>query len=243
LARIERDLTDRILVDLFDGKVAPALAARKGQKGAITEVETEVAAIIRGYDESMRDLVKEALGRELSALSLIARERLRAWLEGHGLKMAEGTSDGPGRERPLVLDSLLVGDNLVHPLVLALGGLVSVVSSTILAALFGGAGVALVAHGPAGLLAGVVGGVVLSGAGLLYGQDRIKKRLKERPMPAMVMSMIASDSMIAKIRQAFETKLAEQLRSLGGEFERGLRVALTAMIDEEIENLGLVNIF
>jgi hypothetical protein len=243
LARGERLLADRILSDLFDGRIAPALMAYKGRRMSIGRMEADVAAIIDGQRELTGRLVEEALGGEVAALAIIARERLRAWLETFGLKLADRTVGDDSGERGLVLDSLMVGDQMVHPLVLLLGGLVSAISSTLLAALFGGAGVAMVAHGPAGLLAGVVGGVVLSGAGLIRGQDWLKRRLKDQPMPGLVTSLIASESMIRKIRRDFEARLVEQLRSFGLEFEGRLGAALTAMIDEELDNLGIVNIF
>jgi hypothetical protein len=243
LARGEKELAERILVDLFDARIAPALTAYKDKRVAISQIEDDVAGLIGGYDQQMRQTVQDAFGREVAALSLIARDRLKAWLSAFGLKLADQAEGDDGGDRGLVLDSLLVGDNLVHPLVLVAGGLVSVLSTTILASLFGGAGVALVAHGPAGLLAGVVGGVVISGAGLIYGQDWMKRRFKERSLPGLVRRLIASESMARKIRKDFEARLAEQLRGFGQDFEARLGEAITAMIDEEIENLGIVNIF
>jgi hypothetical protein len=243
LARGNKALSDRILSELYDDRIAPALRAYKDQKVAIGQLEADVSAIIADYEPAMRKLASEALSREVASLSLIARDRLKAWLETFGLKLSDSLEDQGATEGPLALDSLMVGDNLVQPLILVLGGLVSVMTSTILAALFGGAGVAMVAHGPAGLLAGVVGGVVLSGAGIIYGKDWLKKRFKEKPLPGVVMAVIASESMSRKIRGDFEAKLAEQLKAAGEDYEKRLGVAIKAMIDEEIGNLGIVNIF
>ena len=243
LARVNKALVGRILSDLYDGRIAPALRAYKDRRVAIGELEADVASIISDYDPAMRKIAGEALGREVASLGLIARDRLKAWLETFGLKLTDKIAPEGAEGGRLFLDSLMVGDNLVHPLILVVGGLVSVMTSTILAALFGGAGVAMVAHGPAGLLAGVLGGVVLSGAGLIYGQDWLKKRFKGKPLPGLVMKMIASESMSRKIRGDFEAKLSEQLEESGKDFEKRLGEAVMGMLDEEIENLGIVNIF
>jgi hypothetical protein len=242
LARGRGLLVERILSDLYDARIAPALTARQGRRTTIGQLEAEVAGIVADYEAETRESAGEAIRREVASLSLLARERLKVWLETFGLKLPDRPSTERASDGDLALGGLAVGDNLVHPLILVVGGLVSVVTSTILAALFGGAGVAMVAHGPAGLLAGVVGGVVLSGAGLIYGQDWLKKRFKERPLPGLVMRMIASESMSRKIRRDFEAKLVERLTAIGEDFEGRLGQAVRAMIDEEIENLGIVNI-
>jgi hypothetical protein len=243
LRRIERTLVERILSDLFDGRIAKILEGARGQKVAISRLESEVAAEVDDYQDTLYQLARRTFAEETAALALIARERLSAWLEGHGLKLAgglpEGGPEGPGPS----LDAPDVGDSLVHPLVLVTGGLVSAVSSTLLAAACGGGGLALLAHGPAGLLMGVLGGVALSGAGLIYGQERLKKALKDRPLPKVVAKMIASDAMVRRIRQDFGAGLEERFRSLDERFEGRLRQSIVAMIDAEIDNLGIVNIF
>lgn len=243
LSRANQALVSKMLSELYDDRVAPALRSYQDKRVAIDQLEADVSAIIADYGSEMGKAVEAALGGEVEVLRRVARERLKAWLSTFGLKLSERFEPESAEGGALALDNLMVGDSLVHPLILAASGLVSVATSTILASLFGGAGIAMVAHGPIGLVAGVIGGVLLSGAGLIYGQDWLKKRFKERPLPAMLMRLIASEAMSKKIRGDFEAKLSEQLEILGKDFEMRLGQAMTLMIDTEIDNLGIVNIF
>ncbi|MDR1656323.1 MAG: rod shape-determining protein [Deltaproteobacteria bacterium] len=236
-------IIDTILVELFDGQIAVIIKSNTNQHFTIAQMDSDIGQAIKGYEEQLGRLIDRTFRRELAAINATAYRRLESWLGNYGLKT------GPQQARPMsesleiILTEALVAERLAELLSGALAGAASALTATIVATVCGGSGLHLLAAGPAGLVAGAAGGLVLSGLGWYFGADRLKQWVKKQPLPGYFLKIIASDRSLAGLRENFGKKTGQQLTSLAESFSTQLSEALGAMIDDEIKNLGIINVF
>jgi hypothetical protein len=238
-------ITNVVLTELFDRHIVEIIKSARQKKFTINNLDFDLRAAVRQYDEVFHGLLDQIFRRELKTLNATAFDRLDLWLEKHGLKTG-GHEAEPLRESL----SLLVGDSVVanHMSDLLAGTLANSVSAlmasivaTVSANLCGGAGLSLLASGPIGLIAGAAGGLVLSGLAWRLGSNRLKEKLKKISLPGLVLKIIVSDSKLAKLRQEFGEKIDEDLDKLTDRLTDHISAVIGPKIDLVISSLGLIN--
>ncbi|MDR2338524.1 MAG: Hsp70 family protein [Deltaproteobacteria bacterium] len=242
LGKAASALTGRVLSEFFDGQVAPALRAHIGGPLRIGDLEDEVGALAKAYNPRLVQLAQRALGDELSALYPVAQERIQAWLQSHNLSATGKLVYGRRDLGPVSLD-LPVGDQLAEPLFLALGGIASTLVGVISASVCGGAGMALLASGPAGLVLGAAGGAALSGAVLLLGKGRLLSYLKERTLPPFLAGLALSDTVLRSARERLRAAVGRELDKLFGISLATFAAEMDRLITAVLDRIGIVNVF
>jgi hypothetical protein len=243
LERRRKLIVSEILTRLYDDKITPKLRGYKGSDTNIFSIEKDIAKIIEDYDGELSLMVKESFEEEINSIKTIVRRKLMSWLSDHGLKI--GTPEGLSGESPsgVVVDGSMVTDQLAGIMSAGMASVATTLTSGILASLLGGGGIALLGAGPHGLVAGVMGGLFLGGLGWVFGQDKLKEWAKKPVLPGVVLKMIASDRVISNIRNGLEESLNKQFGDFIKSFAVKLSGELDLLISEEIDNLGIINIF
>ncbi|MDR1546662.1 MAG: Hsp70 family protein [Deltaproteobacteria bacterium] len=241
--KCNQNLIKGILIELFDSKLLTLLSSYSSKSISIQEIEADISKIIDVYTKNLPDLILKTFGDEMHALQLIAQDKIQAWLQRFGLRLAEQPARQPAARAALVLDGPLIGDGLAKPLALVLGGAASALASLLLASICGGTGLALVASGPHGLLIGGLGGLAVSGLGLFMGQNRLKDWTKKQKLPIFIIKLFSSKIIRSYIRNEFENNLKKQIDTIGQDFINKLIEDFNGLIMAEINNLAMINAF
>ncbi|MDR2442331.1 MAG: rod shape-determining protein [Deltaproteobacteria bacterium] len=236
-------IVDTILVELFDQKITPTIKSYAHKKFTLAQMETDITVQVQNYDSQLRSLIDRIFRKELEAVRVTAYLKLESWLGEYNLKTAQKEPSPVSSALVVNLDDETVASKLTELLSKTLAGVASALTTTLAATICGGTGLHLLAAGPVGLVMGAAGGLVLSGLGWRYGSDKLKGWAKNVPLPGYFLKLLASDRSIASLREDFGNKTGQKLSLLAGDFVERLTLALEAMIDTEIKNLGITNVF
>ncbi|MDR2198694.1 MAG: rod shape-determining protein [Deltaproteobacteria bacterium] len=242
LESASRKLVSRVLEEFFEGGVAPALKSRRGEGLNIGRLEREIEALSLEYAPRLKSLFGETLKSQFETVRLVSLEKIREWLRSFNLSAASKIVydlKDPGEPR---LD-LLLGDQLAEPLFLAAGGALSAVAGFVSASVCGGAGLALLASGPLGLVVGAAGGAAVSGAFLLMGKERLMERLKDRDLPAFLSPLVLSDRVLNSVRERLGRSLEREFKRLFSSSEAAFTREMDKVITAVMERIGIVNVF
>lgn len=200
------------LVDLLIEEAAVPVVTdwQKGRIGTLAEMDAQLKQrVTEVLDSPMaRDALTPALrnwldevGTQLQALVDPICDRYEVPRKEMALNLT-AVSSGPEK---LPLDAKgLTGMNLI-------GALMTVIVSVLLGLLCGGSGVALIAAGPLGFLAGALLGTAVS----LFGMDAISGAMMKANLPLLLRKRnlakhLRSDSTRKKLRDALEKELSAQ---------------------------------
>lgn len=200
------------LVDLLIEEAAVPVVTdwQKGRIGTMEEMDAQLKQrVTEVLDSPMaRDALTPALrswldevGTQLQALVDPICDRYEVPRKEMALNLT-AVSSGPEK---LPLDAKgLTGMNLI-------GALMTVIVSVLLGLLCGGSGVALIAAGPLGFLAGALLGTAVS----LFGMDAISGAMMKANLPLLLrkrnlVKHLRSDSTRKKLRDALEKELSAQ---------------------------------
>ena len=200
------------LVDLLIEEAAVPVVTdwQKGRIGTLAEMDAQLKQrVTEVLDSPMaRDALTPALrswldeiGKQLQALVDPICDRYEVPRKEMALNLT-AVSSGPEK---LPLDAKgLTGMNLI-------GALMTVIVSVLLGLLCGGGGVALIAAGPLGFLAGALLGTAVS----LFGMDAISGAMMKANLPLLLRKRnlakhLRSDSTRKKLRDALEKELSAQ---------------------------------
>lgn len=200
------------LVDLLIEEAAVPVVTdwQKGRIGTMEEMDAQLKQrVTEVLDSPMaRDALTPALrswldevGTQLQALVDPICDRYEVPRKEMALNLT-AVSSGPEK---LPLDAKgLTGMNLI-------GALMTVIVSVLLGLLCGGSGVALIAAGPLGFLAGALLGTAVS----LFGMDAISGAMMKANLPLLLRKRnlakhLRSDSTRKKLRDALEKELSAQ---------------------------------
>ena len=200
------------LVDLLIEEAAVPVVTdwQKGRIGTMEEMDTQLKQrVTEVLDSPMaRDALTPALrnwldevGTQLQALVDPICDRYEVPRKEMALNLT-AVSSGPEQ---LPLDAKgLTGMNLI-------GALMTVIVSVLLGLLCGGSGVALIAAGPLGFLAGALLGTAVS----LFGMDALTGAMMKANLPLLLRKRnlakhLRSDSTRKKLRDALEKELSAQ---------------------------------
>ncbi|MDR2404741.1 MAG: rod shape-determining protein [Deltaproteobacteria bacterium] len=242
LNQAQEKLVNRILDDFFQHSLVPALKAHKDESTNIHALEREIESLSQAYNPKLRALVEESVAGQFGAIYTIAQRKIEEWLSSYKVAAAgklvyDAASLGP------VKVELSMGDELAEPLYLAIGGIVSTLVGVLSASICGGAGIALLAAGPAGLLLGAAGGAALSGAIFILGKDRVKSYLKDKELPSFITGLVVSDTVLSQVRGHLKDSLNKEIGVLFETCLRAFTQEIDRMITAVIDRIGIVNIF
>ncbi|MDR3203985.1 MAG: hypothetical protein LBV23_04470, partial [Deltaproteobacteria bacterium] len=204
-------------------------------------IETKINEVIDSKKDDFFLLLKTYLIKEIESLYLIIHNKLEAWLKTFGLRLAQPLALQTPLKAPLTLIEPYIGDRLALPLLRTFEGLVSAISSLSMAAICGGGGLALLAHGPAGLAMGAAAGLALSTAGLFWGREKVKSLAKKQRLPKFIIKLIISDTKINNLRIKLLNDINNNIDNLFDNFINNISTDINNKINYEIDRLSIVN--
>ncbi|MDR3152809.1 MAG: rod shape-determining protein [Deltaproteobacteria bacterium] len=235
-------MTLEVLAGFFDESLAPELLSFAGKPVTLDKVERRAEALWREREHGIKGRLETMLAEETRVIYSISQEKARAWLATFGLAAAPAPPWKSQASSGLEL-RLAVGDELAQPLFGAFSGLVYALAAAVSASVCGGAGLALLASGPAGLVAGALGGAALGGIGLAVGRERLLEFIKRQSLPGFVTRAVITEASVAKVREELRAGLAKELEKVTEGFAGELQEVLGDMVKREIEELGIVHLF
>jgi hypothetical protein len=102
----------------------------------------------------------------------------------------------------------------------------------------GGAGTALLAAGPIGLLAGALLSAVAAFLAVRYGKTRAKELADSWNAPAWVVKRVMTPSRIARAREEFKSRLEETLRHETASLQDQMEARIREITESQIEGLS-----
>lgn len=205
------EITERILMRVIDLQVLPEIRQFRNNGGTIANFRSSLEKSIANADIEIQKIVAEAVSPFSEALSTKALSALRTWLAKHDVLFAKRKSDKTDSQNspvgPIeVPDPFERAGSVIQ-------GLVTAITAVVMASLLGGGGIALLVHGPVGLVIGAVLGV--SGAVLVlrYGKKAAKERIESLEISPFLLKLPLSDTMIRKIRSNISDDIRKKIAS------------------------------
>ncbi|MCW5890804.1 MAG: DUF2868 domain-containing protein [bacterium] len=215
-----RSLAQTACEELFDGRIAPALAAFRVRGGRIADLEADVHARADAYGATLAAHAEDAHDDFVRAVQACVVRRGGSRLDGE----VRWDTTAPQVAAPGV------GMALATDVADLAGAAASIAAAPLGAALGGGGGLALLAHvhllagvagGPIGLVLGGVGGLVVAGAGWWLGRDWIGEKSKNLHLPPAALRALLPS-------RRLETLLGEAREQYADALERTVRERLAA---------------
>ncbi|MCP4549932.1 MAG: hypothetical protein GY835_26035 [bacterium] len=233
-----------LLTLLFDNKVVPLLRRFKSEGGTIRHLEERIAVMMRAAEPEMQSILTRDLGDLAAHLPTMLEKRMAAWFKSHGTTYLPdpGTIgiDTPhnfgthGLEREF--SSFF--DDIQHTLAVGLVG-------AIVASVCGGGGLALIASGLPGIIAGLVL-VVVSGYFLArHGRKLSLDMAKDQNLPPGLLKVILPDMVMSRQlkrgREEFRKQILEAIKEGQAGSRSDLTKRISANIKHEIDSLSELN--
>jgi hypothetical protein len=241
-----KNCTDKIIqkitINLFDEKIVQLLKNLDKNQVNINLIENQILKIVQTYKPELTDLINTDITNEIITINTILQAKIHHWLDQFGLRLEGLLPSNSDLPETVEINNLIIGDQLARPLLMMTNGLVSAWTSIIVATICGGGGMAILASGPLGLFLGVIGGLTLSGLGLLLGQEKLRQYAKRQTLPRFVVKAIITEKNIQLAREKFKDDLSKQLDAAYSTFIKQYDSQLNDIITNEIEQIGILNI-
>lgn len=139
-----------------------------------------------------------------------------------------------------------VGDDLVRPdapdlygsVMETVGWFVVALATSAGAMISGGTGMALLAAGPVGLIAGALLTAVVAFLAVRYGKARAKELADTWNAPSWVVKKVLTASRIAKMREEFKSRLQDMLHRETVTLQNQLEARIREVTETQIEGLS-----
>ncbi|MBN1505441.1 MAG: Hsp70 family protein [Sedimentisphaerales bacterium] len=236
VAGVAADVTS----ELFDKAIRPVLEEFRKKGGSTRALRESIDAEVKVHEARVREIVEDRMLTLRRGLPGQLNEMLKAWFESYGLSVGEK----PIREAHQVS----AAQEMVQPIPPDLyGGIMEMVGWFVVAlaasvggAVGGGGGLALLAAGPAGWIAGAVLSAVVAFLAARYGITRAREMADTWNAPAWLAKSVLLSSRIARMRTDFQQRLRETLRRETGALQDQLEEGIAQVTETQIESLSEV---
>ncbi len=234
VAGVAADVTSEV----FDRTIRPILEEFRERGGSVKTLRESIATQIKANEPRFRAIIEKRMHTLRLGLPGQLNELLHEWFESYGLSVGE---------RPVEeTQPTAVGEEMVQPnmpdlyggIMETVGWFVVAVAATVGASISGGGGLALLAAGPAGWIAGAVIGAVVTFLAVRYGMARAKEIADTWNAPAWIVKNILMPSQIARMRGDFQTRLTETLRRETAALQDELEARIRHITQRQIESLS-----
>ena len=234
-------IAELVAVGLFDERIEPILHAFRKTGGSVAALKTRVAGAAAVFKPQIETIVTGQIAKVLSGVAADTTELMQVWYREHRLTVQQGLAN-TGLPMDLA-EGLEIADPDVYG---EISGVVLAISTTIVAVvaavISGGAGTALIASGPIGLLIGAIIGVVAGALALSYGLDEAKRRAEQwEGTPVWIIAHALTDDKIASLRDDIKGQVAEKVRAQSDGAREGLEEQVRQRVEQEIENLSALS--
>ena len=233
-AEIAADVT----IELFDGKIRPALESFRKQGGTVASLKHRTALDVEAFDAPLRAIVAQRADLLKTGLTDKVKAEFARWLGSYGLSVPEASlSEGQGFS---VDDTLLERHmpDMYGDIVETVGWFVVTVAAGIGGSVSGGGGMVLISSGPVGWLIGAILAGIVAVLAVSYGKTRAKQLAENWTTPAWVAKRVLTDHKIAKAREQFHSKVRDQLSAQCTPLHREFQTRISDIAEQQIEALS-----
>lgn len=240
LGRAAQRIADAVVLELFDQRLLPLLEQFRQHGGSVGRLEAQIAAQASAFETRIGALVRTELALVVNALPQLIGERLAQWFSGFDLEV----------DRELLIESIALEGNgeaplkqldLYRELHTVVGGLSVGLITMLVATVSGGSGMALILHGPLGLMIGGLIGLIIGVLTARYGLEGAKQRAKAwEGTPSWLIRQVLNEGKLHQLRSDLRIQLFANIESKHEEIKTTLIEQINIKIEREIEGLSTI---
>jgi hypothetical protein len=236
VAGVAADVTS----ELFDRTIRPIVEEFREKGGSVKVLRESIATQVKANESRFQAVLDRRMRTLRLGLPGELNELLRNWFESYGLSVGERPIEEAQR--------MAVGQEIVQPdtpdlyggIMETVGWFVVAVAATVGASISGGGGLALLAAGPVGWIAGAILGAVVTFLAVRYGMARAKELADTWNAPAWIVKNVLLPSRIAKMRSDFQDRLRGTLQQETRALQDELETRIRQVTQKQIEGLSEV---
>ncbi|SMG17392.1 Hsp70 family protein [Dethiosulfovibrio salsuginis] len=255
MGKIRSEVVDRLLSKaaqegslelsslMIEKVVVPVLMDYRANGGSLSRLRGSMESGIDSVKEEMDGLLRSHMDRAARTIPKATVEMMARWFKDKGIKslprdlnlaLGEGEAD--------LLKAVDLGRlSPIKGLVDSLDGVIGIVVGLVTASLCGGGGIALIATGIPGLLAGAAIGL----GGYVFGRKSIREKLEKVPVNSVLSRFLMSEGPMRKTVEKARVSIAqgvdEAIRREWAAVEPELMSSIREVVEEEIKGLSLIN--
>lgn len=236
---ITQEISEQILVQLFDQELKPLLVEFRKKGGAIATLKKDMAGCVQKVMPQIEKFIHEKISNFFQSLTADVLQKTNEWFRENGL-LIEDRKLQLGEYQMQTLDSWELPD-LYEDIASMVTTISVVIIGSITAVLSGGAGTALIATGPLGLVIGLLLGAVVSYLALRYGASQAKEMAETWEVSPWIIGFALSDGKIENTRTGLLKQIREKLSQALGETQQSLLKQLEEIALHELKTLSELN--
>ncbi len=236
ISEVATDVTN----ELFDKSIRPVLEDFRTNGGSVNTLRETIAANVRADEAKLKEIIEGRMRTLSLGLPGQLNELLSQWFGEYGLSVGDKPVEEQGTAS--VQREMIGADapDLYGGIMETVGWFVVALAASVGAMVCGGAGTAILATGPAGLLAGALLTAVVAFLGVRYGKVRARELADNWSAPSWVVKRVLTPGRISKTRKDFRTRLEERLRQETAALEEQMEARIREITQSQIEGLSEV---
>lgn len=237
--KIVQEIAEQIIAQLYDRELKSLLEDFRQKGGAIATLKKSMADCTQRTMPALETIVQEKITSFFQALAVDVLQKTNRWLKDKGLSLEERKlhlSENPVQH----MDSWELPD-LYEEIASTITAISVVIVGSLTAMISGGAGTALIATGPLGLVIGLILGAIVSYLALRYGTSKAKEMAETWEVSPWMIGFALSDSKLATIRSDLYKQIADKLTQTLLEAEQKLLQQLEELARNELSALSEIN--
>ena len=236
VAGVASDVTS----ELFDRTIRPIVEEFREKGGSVKTLRESVAAQVKANEGKLRAILEKRMQTLQRGLPGELNELLRTWFESYGLSVGEKPI--AETQRGMIGQGLVQPDtpDLYNGIMDTVGWFAIALATAVGASISGGGGMALVAAGPVGWIAGAIIGAVVAFLAVRYGMSKAKELADTWNAPAWIVKNVLLPSRIARMRGDFQNRLKETLQSETRALQDELESRIRQVTERQVEGLSEV---
>ena len=229
-----------VTTELFDRTIRPIVEEFREKGGSVKILRESIAAQVKANESRFQTIIEKRMQTLRRGLPGELNEMLRDWFESYGLSVGERPIDET--RQTAVSEAFVQPDtpDLYGGIMDTVGWFVVALAATVAASVSGGGGLALLASGPVGWIAGAVIGAVVTFLAVRYGMAKAKELADTWNAPAWIVKNVLLPSRIAKMRGDFQNRLKETLERETQALQNELETRIRQVTERQIEGLSEV---
>ncbi len=236
VAGVASDVTS----ELFDRTIRPIVEEFREKGGSVKTLRESIAAQVKANEGKFQAILEKRMQTLRRGLPGELNELLRTWFESYGLSVGEKPI--AETQRGMIGQGLVQPDtpDLYNGIMDTVGWFAIALATAVGASISGGGGMALVAAGPVGWIAGAIIGAVVAFLAVRYGMSKAKELADTWNAPAWIVKNVLLPSRIARMRGDFQGRLKENLQSQTRALQDELESRIRQVTERQVEGLSEV---
>jgi molecular chaperone DnaK len=224
--------------ELFDKTIRPTLEQFRQQGGSAKALRETIAAEVKSREAALQEIIEARMQTLRLGLPGELNELLKTWSGSYGLSVGENPVEQAQRVGAAQEMIQPAAPDLYGGIMEVVGWFVVAAAASVGAAISGGGGLALLAAGPAGLVAGAIIGAVVAFLAVRYGVGKAKELADSWNAPAWLVRNVLLPSRIAAMRTDFQRRLHDTLRRETAALQDELEQKIRDLTHRQIESLS-----